>query len=104
MLKINRSESSLVTLDTPSLADVSITERYDLQEYISNSPDAFLQEIGQELFLIGKELEPSTTVADRIDLFGIDKEGTCVIIELKRGSNKLQMFQAITYALSLIHI
>ena len=50
MLKINRNESSLAALDTPTLADVSITERYDLQEYISNSPDAFFQEIGQQLF------------------------------------------------------
>jgi hypothetical protein len=37
---------------------VSISERYDLQEFISNSPDAFFQELGLELFLIGKEISP----------------------------------------------
>lgn len=98
MLKINRTQQELSTLASPSLADVSITERYDLQEYIANSPDEFFNEIGQELFLIGTEKEPSSTVADRIDLLAIDKEGTVVVIELKRGSNKLQMFQAISYA------
>jgi hypothetical protein len=98
MLKINRQTQSFSLLDTPKLAEVSITERYDLQEFISNSPDAFFSEIGQELFLLGKEILPSKTVQDRIDLLAVDKEGTCVVTELKRGNHKLHMLQAISYA------
>lgn len=98
MLKIDRADQSFSLLDAPTLAAVSITERYDLQEFISNSPDEFFKEIGQELFLVGKEVEPSKNVQDRIDLLAVDKEGTCVVIELKRGSHKLQMLQAISYA------
>jgi hypothetical protein len=98
MLKINRDNQSFSLLDTPTLADVSITERYDLQESISNGADAFFKEIGQELFLLGKEVEPSKNVQDRIDLLAVDKEGTCVVIELKRGNHKLHMLQAISYA------
>lgn len=98
MLKINRDNQSFSVLDTPTLADVSITERYDLQEYICNSPDAFFKEIGQEFFLIGKEISPSKNVPDRIDILAVDKEGTGVIIELKRGNHKLHMMQAISYA------
>ena len=98
MLKIDRDKQSFSLLDTPTLADVSITEQYDVQEFISNSPDAFFKEIGQELFLLGKEVEPSKNVQDRIDLLAVDKEGTCVVVELKRGNNKLQMLQAISYA------
>ena len=57
MLKINRDKQNFSLLDRPTLADVSITERYDLQEFISNSPVGFFREIGQELFLLGKEIQ-----------------------------------------------
>ncbi len=73
MLKIDRKKQSFSLLDTPSLADVSITERYDLQEYISNSPEAFFKEIGQDLFLLGKEVESSKNIKDRIDLLAVDR-------------------------------
>jgi hypothetical protein len=98
VLKIDRQKQHFTRLVTPSLADASISERYDLQEYICNSPDAFFEEIGQTLFLIAKEIQPSDDVEDRVDLLALDKEGQAVIVELKRGHKKLQMFQAISYA------
>ena len=91
MLRIDRTNKRLKSLETPTLADVSITERYDLQEYIVRSPQDFFKEIAEELFLIGKEVEPPDDVQDRIDLLALDKEGSCVVIELKRGTHKLHM-------------
>jgi len=38
MLKIDRQNQNFTVLDSPTLADVSITERYDLQDFICNSP------------------------------------------------------------------
>jgi len=98
MLKVDRSLRKLSQMDNPTLTDAKIVERSDLQEYIFNSSEAFFSEIGEEVFLIGKEVSPSQTIQDRIDLLGIDREGAAVIVELKRGSNKLQMLQAISYA------
>lgn len=98
MLKLEREEKTFSRLDTPSLADAQLLERTDLQECIINSGDAFFAEIGERIFVIGKEVTPSETVQDRIDILGIDPEGAAVIVELKRGSNKLQMLQAISYA------
>jgi hypothetical protein len=39
MLKIDLQKQLFTRLETPSLADASISERYDLQEYIYNSPE-----------------------------------------------------------------
>ena len=98
MLKIDRSQRTFKKLDSPSLADARILERADLQECIYNSSEAFFSEIGEKVFILGKEVAPSDTVSDRIDLLAVDAEGRVLIVELKRGSNKLQMLQAISYA------
>lgn len=98
MLKISRTEKKFRRLDTPRLADASILERADLQEYIANSPEEFFAELGEPLFILAKEVQPSDAVQDRVDLLAVDKQGRVAVIELKRGSHKLQMLQAIAYA------
>ena len=98
MLRIDRDKQTFSKLDTPSLAESAITERYHLQEFICNSSEDFFAELGEKLFVIGKEIEPSKNVPDRIDILAVDKEGQIVIVELKRASHKLHMLQAISYA------
>jgi RecB family endonuclease NucS len=98
VVKISRAEKRFTCLETKALSQANILERQDLQEYIFNSFEAFCQELGQDLMIVAQEVTPSETVADRIDLLAVDDDGSAVIIELKRGNDKLQLLQAIAYA------
>jgi hypothetical protein len=98
MLRIDRQARTLQPLRDTTLSAASITEVGDLQQFILNCPESFFAEIGQDLFVIGHEVQPSETVADRIDILAVDREGTATVIELKRGNHKLHLLQAISYA------
>jgi len=98
MLRIDRNKKSFVPLEKPSMTKAGLTERGDLQEMIKNNPDAFFTEMGENLLLLGDEIRPTDFVQDRIDLLAIDQQGTLVVIELKKGSNKLHLLQALSYA------
>jgi hypothetical protein len=98
MLRINRQNHALTRLTPKSIPDAGLRERADLQRMIRQSHEAFFQEMGEKLLLVGEEVKPADFVADRIDLLAIDENGSTVVIELKRGSDKLQLLQALGYA------
>lgn len=97
MLKIDRNGRTLKHLEQQNTPQAGLKEVEDIQRMIINSPDDFFSEMGEELFLIGNEVRPSEVVGDQIDLLAIDQQGATVIIELKRGSDKLQLLQALSY-------
>ena len=97
MLRIDGSGKKLVRLEKSALANADHWERH-LQEMICAEPDAFCEEIGESLWVIGQEVRPSEAIPDRVDILALDESGHCVVIELKRGSHKLQLLQAISYA------
>lgn len=70
---------------------------------ICSDPDAFFAELGEILQVVGQEVRPSEMIADRIDILALDRDATTVIVELKRGSHKLQLLQAISYAGMISH-
>jgi RecB family endonuclease NucS len=88
MLRIERQNKSFTRLAPTTCVEASIMERYDLQEFIFNSPDDFFKEIGEHLFVIDKEVQPSQEVQDRVDILALDADGNAVIVELKRGNNR----------------
>ena len=97
MLRIDKKGKRLVGVQKSSLSAADQWER-ELEDMIWASPQVFCDELGQKLWMIGREVRPSDAVPDRMDLLAIDEEGSGVVIELKRGSNKLQLLQAISYA------
>jgi hypothetical protein len=98
MLRVNRAKKELVKLDRRSLPELGLTEPYDLQQMIRNSPEAFFAEMEETLLLLGEEVRPAEFVEDRIDLLAVDQQGALVVIELKRGSHKLHLLQVLAYA------
>lgn len=97
MLRIDKAEKKLVRLTKSALADADHWER-QLQAMICAEPDTFCEEIGENLWVIGQEVRPSDSVPDRIDILAVDEAGNAVVVELKRGSHKLQLLQAISYS------
>jgi hypothetical protein len=99
MLRVERTTGKLVRLNPTTLSDAAIGERSGLQELIlANVSEFFREECQEVLFVVREEVEPSVNTADRIDLLAVDSQGKGVIIELKRGSNKRQLLQSLTYA------
>ncbi len=93
MYRVDLEDKKLIKVPTTSFTDRNLKERFDIQEWISNTPDI----LGEELLIIAKELVlPS---GKRLDLLAIDKEGSLVVIELKRDTSGSSVeWQAIKYA------
>lgn len=98
MLKIDRAQQRFVEVKRRQFEEAGYRERLDVQVMIRNSPEQFFAEMGEKLLLIAEELRPATFVDDRIDLLAVDPSGMVVVIELKRGNDKLQLLQALAYA------
>ena len=76
-------------------AQLGIKEREHIQEWIDNNPDI----LGEELLIVSKEYGGFDGTNERLDLLGVDRDGTLVIIELKRDDSGSDVhWQAIKYA------
>jgi len=95
MLRLDRAQHALRRLEPMPLKTAGILERSDLQRMIVNTPSAFCAEIKETLLVMGEEISPTDVVDDRIDVLALDKQGTVVVVELKRGLNKLHLLQAL---------
>ena len=92
MYKVDIENKKLIEVPKTSFSALSLKERFDIQEWIEGTP----QILGEDLLIIGKELIlPS---GRRLDLLAIDKQGTLVVIELKRDDSGSDVeWQAIKY-------
>ncbi len=100
MLKYDKNRKTLSKLSDTNFKKERLLERTDLQAAIIGSWDVFRNEIGfSSAFLIGQEINPDDSTADRLDILALDAEDSSLIVfELKRDKHKLQLLQGITYA------
>src|SRR5207249_1790843 len=99
MLKYETATRSFTRLISSSLNEARILERTDLQAAIVRSWEEFREEIGMpELIYLSQEVKPHSSCNDHLDILALDEDGQPVVIELKRGSQKLHLLQAISYA------
>jgi hypothetical protein len=96
MLKIDKHDRRLVTLGRSTVG--ALTERYDLGQLVVSSADEFFGEIGQRLFVVGKNVRPSEEVPLPIDLLALDPQGQAVVVVLQRGKEQSPFARAITCA------
>ena len=76
-----------------SLAEAGIRER-DLQSLLKERADVF----DADTLLLTEEFSDWADSSRRIDLLGLDRDGTLVVIELKRGAGEHMELQAVRYA------
>src|SRR5262247_633858 len=98
MLRIDKANRLLIPLERKTMRDSGYWERRDIQEMICHTPTPFFEELGENIRIVGSEVQPTDFVLDRIDVLGIDPDGSAVIIELKRDNHKLHLLQALSYA------
>ena len=89
------TSNALEALEQTTFADISISERGDLQRLLKKQ----IEIISPGTLIIAEEFSDWEDSRRRIDLLGIDKLANLVVIELKRTEDGGQMeLQAVRYA------
>ena len=86
---------SIEAVDETTFASVSVSERGDLQRHLKRQVEI----ISPDTLIIAEEFSDWEDSRRRVDLLGLDPDGTIVVIELKRTEDGGHMeLQAIRYA------
>ena len=97
MYKVNLKTRNVEPIKEVDFSDLDLTERYDIQEWISNNPE--MLEYKDKLLIIQKEFDGFKDTNRRLDLLALDEKGNIVIIENKRDDSGADVtWQAINYA------
>jgi RecB family endonuclease NucS len=95
MLKFDKDKKTLAKLSETNFKKENLLECSDLQKAIVGSWDVFRNEIGlSSAVLIGEEVNPDPSTADRLDILAIDAEDSSLIVfELKRRRTNCNCFK-----------
>jgi hypothetical protein len=94
MFFIDTQNKKAVSLEKKSFAELKLSERYDLQEWVADNPEI----LGENLLIIQKEFDGFPDTNERLDLLALDENGKLVVIENKLDdSGKDVVWQALKY-------
>ena len=94
MFLIDNGNKIVVPLKKKSFAELHMSERNDLQEWIAKCPEV----LGERLLIIQKEFAGFNDTKERLDLLALDENGNLVIIENKLDdSGRDVVWQALKY-------
>jgi hypothetical protein len=95
MFVVDKNANKISRINERSFSELGFREREHLQEWLENEPEVF----GEEILIIQKEFDGFDNTRERLDLLGIDKQGSLVIIENKLDdSGRDVTWQALKYA------
>jgi len=95
MFVLDKEKNRIVKIEPRTFSELEFSERYNLQIWLENNPEAF----GEELLFIQKEFDGFDDTRERLDLLAIDKQGNLVIIENKLDdSGRDVTWQVLKYA------
>ena len=91
---LDAGNKQLTPLPQRSMADLSLSESYDLEAWLATSSDGLF---GRQVIWIMRQDRPSNE--QRSDLVGVDKAGDLLVAELKKGEvGEEAITQALGYA------
>ena len=95
LFRVDRTSWTLGGVKEVNFADLDVTERADIQEWVAANPSI----LGEDLLIIAKEYSGFDRTRERPDLLAVDRDGRLVVVELKRDDSGTDVhWQAIKYA------
>jgi hypothetical protein len=94
MYLVNRNGNNLDQIKQITFSSAGFKERQHLQEWIAKNPGC----LGEDILIIQKEFAGFGETKERLDLLGLDKDGSIVVIENKLDdTGKDVVWQALKY-------
>lgn len=95
LFKVDITGKTAAELQHATLSALQLKERYDLQEWILQTPRI----LGEDLLVITSEFSEFDRTSERLDVLALDRRGVLTIVELKRSAvGTAAELQALRYA------
>ncbi len=92
-------QARFFTLENDSLSEIDVTHFEESEAQLEKWVKFLPSFVGENLVIIGEQLDFPSIGGDAIDIVGLDSNGAVVVIELKKGATPSDVdFQAIKYA------